>query len=78
MRPDVTNPRRVLALASYLATDPRPIPMFMSILSVMLLAQESTVYVSQPTGAEWMVYASIIVPAVLLGALAYLSRNSTV
>jgi len=51
----------------------------MMLLTLMLtILQDSATYASQPTGAEWLVYASIIVPAVLLCALAFLSRDSTV
>ena len=43
-----------------------------------LLAFPQRVFVSEPTGLEWMVIASILVPAVLLGVLIFLGRKSAV
>ncbi len=51
----------------------------MLLFSLLLsVAEEGTRYASQATGAEWLIFASIIVPAVLLGVLAFISRNTTV
>ncbi|CAM3374623.1 hypothetical protein [Rhodothermus bifroesti] len=33
--------------------------------------------VSMPTGLEWMVVASVVVPAVLLAVLIWLARRTT-
>jgi hypothetical protein len=45
---------------------------------VLALLQDASGIASAPTGLEWMVMASIIVPAVLLAVLIYLGRKSAV
>lgn len=44
----------------------------------LVLLQDVSGIASAPTGLEWMVMASIIVPAVLLATLIYLGRKSAV
>ena len=44
----------------------------------LALLQQASEFSSAPTGLEWMVMASIIVPAVLLTVLIYLGRKSAV
>ncbi len=43
-----------------------------------LLQEAPSTYASAPTGLEWMVVGSIVVPAVLLVAIIYLGSKSTV
>jgi hypothetical protein len=51
----------------------------MSIMMGLLLLQTpDSTYSSMPTGLEWMVVASVLVPAVLLAVLVYLGGKNTV
>lgn len=54
--------------------------MNMLLLNLLLIVQEngSPAYESSPTGTEWMVLASVLVPAAFLAALAYLGHRSSV
>lgn len=45
---------------------------------LLLLQTADGTYPSMPTGLEWMVIASVLVPAVLLVVLAYLGGKNTV
>ncbi len=51
-----------------------------SILMGLLLLLQTTgdTYPSMPTGLEWMVIASVLVPAVLLVVLVYLGGKNAV
>ena len=51
--------------------------MVLALLPYTLL-QNTPDATSAPTGLEWMVMASVIVPAVLLAVLIYLGRKSAV
>lgn len=40
--------------------------------------QAEEIFTSTATGLEWMVFASFLVPAILLAVIIYLGTNSTV
>ncbi|MGI9174384.1 MAG: hypothetical protein ACR2GR_03570 [Rhodothermales bacterium] len=51
----------------------------MPLLYALLLAfQTSAPFESAPTGNEWMVVASVVIPAVLVIVLVYLGSRNTV
>ncbi len=54
-----------------------PLPALLLGLLAFLPQQEAAVH-SAPTGLEWMIYASILVPAVLLSVLIYAGTKRTV
>lgn len=50
-----------------------------ALLAFLALLQEAApMPSSSPTGLEWMVVASVVVPAVLLAVLIYLGSKTTV
>lgn len=52
----------------------------LSVITVMLplLQTAEPTYTSMPTGLEWMVIGSVVIPAVLLAVLVYLGSKNTV
>lgn len=50
----------------------------LTMLFLLLLQTTGGTYPSMPTGLEWMVIASVLVPAVLLVVLVYLGGKNTV
>lgn len=53
--------------------------MLLAMMLMLLLLQDAgRTYPSTSTGLEWMVIASVVVPAVLLAVLIYLGSKHTV
>jgi hypothetical protein len=48
------------------------------IMGLLFLQTPENTYPSMSTGLEWMVVASVLVPAVLLAVLVYLGGKNTV
>lgn len=48
------------------------------LLLSLLLQNANTTLTSEPTGLEWLVFASFFVPAILLAVIFYLGRKSAV
>lgn len=51
---------------------------FCPLVALTVLQETVATTKSMPTGLEWMVWASVIVPAVLLGVIMYLGNKTTV